>query len=275
MPTRVTFAAICLFFVTMNVLLWRSEFAGQDRGSELPVGVVWEKILSAPDDSNLEIMHKGQKLGSFRWSASAGETAATGKAQKLEELPDGQIRKISGYTVEIADGMLFMDDKARRLRFRLEAKFSAEHLWREVTITAIHKPTIVEISATSAEEALRFKVRDDGEIIDRKFTFAELREPEKMLQSLGDSMQVRLLAAALGGSLGFTPGKNFTLGLKWEARNDTLQLGNSRLRIYRLSARLLDRYQIVVIVSRVGEILRVELPDDLRFTNVEFGFKTP
>ena len=124
MPTRVTFAAICLFFVTMNVLLWRAEFAGQDRGSALPVGVVWEKILSAPDDSMLEVMHKGQKLGSFRWSATAGETTATGKAQKLEELPDGQIRKISGYTIEIADGMLFIDDKARRLRFRLEDRKS-------------------------------------------------------------------------------------------------------------------------------------------------------
>lgn len=274
MATRVTFAVICLFFVTMNALLWRSEFAGQDRGSELPVGVVWEKILSAPDDSNLEVVHKGQKLGSFRWSASAGETTATGKVQKAEELPEGQIKKISGYSIEIADGTLFMEDKARRLRFRLDAQFSADHLWREVNLTAIHKPTIVEVRATSAEETLHFKVREENEIIDRRFTFAELREPEKMLQSLGDSMQVRLLAAALGGGLGFTPGKNFTLGLKWEARNDTLKLGNSRLRVYRLSARLLDRYQIVVIVSRVGEILRVELPDDLRFTNVEFGFKT-
>ena len=32
-------------------------------------------------------------------------------------------------------------------------------------------------------------------------------------------------------------------------------------------ARLLDRYPIVIFVSRVGEILRVELPDNLVLVN--------
>jgi hypothetical protein len=39
------------------------------------------------------------------------------------------------------------------------------------------------------------------------------------------------------------------------------------VRVYRLQARLLDRYQIVVVVSRVGEILRVELPNGLLLVN--------
>ncbi len=275
MATRVTFGLITLFFVTMNALLWRSEFAGRDRGAELPPGVVWQKILSAPDDSHLEVIHKGKKIGSFRWSASAGEATTTGKTQRLDQLPEGQVREISGYDIEVADGALFMDDRERRLRFRIDAKFSADHLWREVNLTLVHKPTIAEIRATSTNETLHFKLSEGTEILERRFTFAELREPEKLLQGMGDSLQVRLLLAAFAGGLPLSPARNLTLGLQWQARNDWVKLGSSRLRIYRLQARLFDRYQIVVLVSRVGEILRVELPDDLRFTNREFGFNTP
>ena len=57
------------------------------------------------------------------------------------------------------------------------------------------------------------------------------------------------------------------LGLAWEARSDWFKLGHSRLRVYRVEARLLDKYRATVVLSRVGEILRVELPDDLVLVN--------
>ena len=44
-------------------------------------------------------------------------------------------------------------------------------------------------------------------------------------------------------------------------------VGRTELRVYRLEARLLGRYRAVLIVSPVGEILRVELPDDLVMVN--------
>ena len=59
----------------------------------------------------------------------------------------------------------------------------------------------------------------------------------------------------------------FSPQLDWEARNDWLEIGHAQVRVYRLRAQLLDRYQIVVIVSRVGEIMRVELPDGLLLMN--------
>ena len=39
------------------------------------------------------------------------------------------------------------------------------------------------------------------------------------------------------------------------------------MRAYRLQARLLDRYQARIFVSRVGEILRVDLPDEVVLLN--------
>jgi len=55
--------------------------------------------------------------------------------------------------------------------------------------------------------------------------------------------------------------------LNWEARNDWLTMGNARIRVYRLTLKLLDRYEIGVLVSRVGEILRVELPEGVLLVN--------
>ena len=46
-----------------------------------------------------------------------------------------------------------------------------------------------------------------------------------------------------------------------------MKIGHAQVRVYWLRARLLDRYQIVVVVSRVGEILRVELPNGLLLVN--------
>jgi hypothetical protein len=59
----------------------------------------------------------------------------------------------------------------------------------------------------------------------------------------------------------------FSLALKWEAHREWLRIGQNRVRVYRLEARLLDRHRIIVLVSRVGEILRVELPGELRLIN--------
>ena len=46
-----------------------------------------------------------------------------------------------------------------------------------------------------------------------------------------------------------------------------MTLGRSRARVYRIEAQLFDRYRASIIVSRVGEILRVELPGNVILAN--------
>jgi hypothetical protein len=46
-----------------------------------------------------------------------------------------------------------------------------------------------------------------------------------------------------------------------------MDVRHASVRAYRLKTRILDRYDIVIFVSRVGEILRVELPDEIVLTN--------
>jgi hypothetical protein len=40
-------------------------------------------------------------------------------------------------------------------------------------------------------------------------------------------------------------------------------MGNARVRVYRLKLRLMDGYEATVLVSPIGEILRVDLPDGI------------
>ena len=52
MRFRITFLIVTAFFVTMNVLLWRSEYGARGhQGSPLPSELVWEKVLTSPDNS--------------------------------------------------------------------------------------------------------------------------------------------------------------------------------------------------------------------------------
>ena len=55
MARKLSFALITLFWITMNALLWRAEFAGKEVGAEVPVSLIWQKILTSPDDSGLAV----------------------------------------------------------------------------------------------------------------------------------------------------------------------------------------------------------------------------
>ena len=77
------------------------------------------------------------------------------------------------------------------------------------------------------------------------------------------------MPASLLAGLGFHPRQLLGAGLdlEWESRSDWLNLGSSRIRIYRLRARWMNRFDIVLLISRAGEILRITLPGDLELRN--------
>jgi hypothetical protein len=59
--------------------------------------------------------------------------------------------------------------------------------------------------------------------------------------------------------------------LRWEARYESVKLGHASIRAYRLRLNLLDHFAAVIFVSRVGEILRVELPGGIVLANDQLG----
>lgn len=267
MRYRLFFLAVTAFFITMNVLLWRSEFGAQGQmGAPVPPEVIWEKVLTCPDNSFLDIRHNSVRVGHAHWIASIGEELATGRVMTDELPPEGMINRLSGYTLDF-DGNVTIGELSR-LGFNCNLKLDTNQNWREFTLKLKLKPFIWEVRANGPQQELMFTTEDDEGRTDRAFKFSDLQNPNKILTELGGPT-LPAAFAALGLRLPSpqTGTNGVALGLKWEGRNDWLQIGRNPVRVYRLEARLLDRYRAVLFVSPVGEILRVELPEDILMVN--------
>jgi hypothetical protein len=263
MFNRLYFPLIAAFWIVMNVLLWRAEFGGgREFGSAIPAEVVWQKILTAPDDSTLEISLNGRKIGYCRWSANAGEELAAGKTFREDYFPEGMVKRLGRYTIDL-EGNVLPGQPATRVRFNLHLELSTNHAWRELSARVATRPSVWTVHAAAADDALDLNYEDEGGKWSRRFDFAEFRDPRKLLEESTGPLPLALLDPLAG----FEQQKNLSLALPWEARNDWLKIGHSQVRVYRLQAHLLDRYEIVIIVSRVGEIMRVKLPNGLLLVN--------
>lgn len=268
MLTRVTLLVLGAFWITMNVLLWRAEYGGGPAlGSTVPAQVVWDKLLTAPDNSSLTIFRRGKKIGFCHWVTSVGEDL--GKMSSADTLPEGMLRRIVNYRLEL-NGNAALADPADRLRFDSHLTFGADRAWNEFGLRiSLHADTW-ELRSAAAEQNVRFNWQEEGQKFSRMFSFAELEHPEGLLEELG----VPFAAEALRG-LGWTgdatrPGSS-TGSLRWEARYQSVKLGHSSVRVYRLQLTLLNQLKAVVFVSRVGEILRAELPDGIVLANDQLG----
>lgn len=263
------FPLIVLFWVTMNVLLWRSEMSsgGGSGGTAVPVSMVWTRILTAPDDSSMEVSQQRRHLGRCRWWANIIEERKKPSDALSDEAIEGRVGRITGYTLDV-DGNVLIADASPRLRFTWHADFATNQVWRRMSLRLNYRPTTVELRADAATQTVVVG-RDDGQTKwEQRYTFAELARMDKWIGGLGLPLGRGWL-----GALAPLPGIDLTNlasldpGLKWEARTDWFKSGNARMRAYRIQVRLLDKYQAIVHVSRVGEILRVELPGGLLLEN--------
>jgi ABC-type multidrug transport system fused ATPase/permease subunit len=91
-------------------------------------------------------------------------------------------------------------------------------------------------------------VQAGADHIDRTFRFSDFRQPQKLLLELGGPMLPAILGT-MGLPLSTNQISATSLGLNWEAHNDTLRIGAAKLRVYRLRAKLLDRYDVKLYVS--------------------------
>ena len=114
---RIAFVGIAAFWVTMNVLLWRAEFgSAKAAASTIPVARVWQKVLTAPDSSALEMYQHGKRIGYCRWVANAGEELATGRVHTEDVAPEGMVRQLTHYTLNL-DGNFHLAQFTNFFRF--------------------------------------------------------------------------------------------------------------------------------------------------------------
>jgi hypothetical protein len=260
MFSRFIFVSIAAFFVLMNVLLWRAEIANRNKpGSPVPIENVWRRIITAPNSSTLEIQHHGEKIGLLHWIPSVAEAARKDKMAPIE-MPEGMVRFPVSFDID-CNGTVFLSPE-QRLRFNFDLKLSTNYAWQEFALRLNIRPALWELLSVASNETVVFKMDNGHQRTERTWTFKDLRRPDRILRDVAGPV-VPGLFALVGGPIDLKEITQAAGRLHWEARNERLVMGNARVRVYRLQLRLIDGYEARVLVSPIGEILRVDLPDEL------------
>jgi hypothetical protein len=264
MISRIVLILVTAFWVTMNILLWQAEYGERgSAGSSVPADVVWHKILTAPDSSSLAIFHHGKKVGFCHWRTSIGEQLS--QIQEDSGSPEGMVPRIMGYRLQL-EGNVSSDTAGNRIRFESALTLTTNQLWQDFNLRIILRPTVLEFHSSATDQRVRFNIDDGEEKFERVIKFSELQNPQAILRELAGPVAGGLLNnfGMVGAQAQSTA---LNTGLKWEGREDSMRIGHSPVRTYRLQTRVLDNYQVTIFVSRVGEILRVELPDEVVLVN--------
>ncbi len=264
MPSRLLLVLLTAFWVVMNVLLWQVEYGSRHAaGAAVPPQLVWRKMLTAPDASALTVFHHGQKIGFCQWSTSVGEEFS--KLHGEAEPPEGMVRRITGYRAHL-EGNIALQHLRQRVRFDGNLSLEPNLHWNNSDLRLILRPTVISLRGSASDQAFDVRVESGDDVYDRKFRLADLQNPQTLIQALNVSELTDLARNPGESSLGGT--NSLSLGnLKWEAFEDAIRIGRSPVRAFRLQTSWLEKYRAVIFVSRVGEVLRIELPDEVLLVN--------
>jgi hypothetical protein len=257
MILRLTFLLVAAFWVTMNVLLWRAEYGSHDGEIPVPVDLVWRKIMTAPDASLLNIFQNGQRTGFCELSTDVGQAMA--KLDEDRPPPEG-VATDAGYQIHFGGNTSF-GDFTNRVKFDGRIQFSSDREWRELNLKISSHFAVVEIHSVATNQTIHVVITSAGSLIERNLTFADLQNPNSLLRAFGGNFAVGLLGDF---ELPVLPqaSSSFAQSFHWQAQRDRTKLGREPVSVYRLETRVLDR-PIVIYVSTLGEILRVELPGNI------------
>jgi hypothetical protein len=223
----------------------------------VPPALIWQKILTAPDISSLNVYQNGQRTGFCELSTRVEEEMAT--------LDDGKpvpesVNLHAGYQLRFS-GNVGLGDYTNRLTFYGQIEFSRRREWREFNLKVSSHFIVAEIHSLADEQTVHLKITAEGVDTERVFSFDDLQNPNKWLGAFSGNPGG---AGIAGLDLPVLPptSTRFAQDLHWEARRERLTIGREPVPVYRLATRVLD-HPVVIYVSTLGEILRVSLPGDI------------
>ena len=268
MGTRLLLFFLFSVCVTMNVLVWRMEYGAHDNDFPVPEGLVWRKIMTAPEASSLNVFQDGKRTGFCEFSTSIGQEMA--QMDETKPPPEGFLSH-AGYQIHI-NGNASLGDFTNRLKFDGHLDFAPNRAWRSLSLRILLRGLVVEIQSLATNQTVQLNVLHDNETFRRTLTFADLQDPNRLLRVFASDW-----AGGLGGLLAgvdfpvipSAPG-GLASGIHWEATRSRVSFGREWVPVYRLETRVLDR-PVVIIASTLGEILRVKLPWNVEASLDEWG----
>jgi hypothetical protein len=260
MRSRFFFVGVTIFWLGMNCLLWRSQTGGHNPfGSSLPADAVWDKILTAPDNSELAIYDHDVNTGLGHWTAGLADSPLiSSRILAAEYHPAGPEQKLTGYSLNFEGTLLYKN--TNHVRFQISFALDTNKVWQDFRFRATMRPRSWDVHAMAPSQKISLKITEGETAWDKTWTFAELRDPQALFGEVGGAFALGVLG--LDQSL---PGIA-KQGIEWEAHEDRMTLGNTTVRAYRLDAFILGQ-RVEIFVSRVGEILRVDLPRKISLRN--------
>jgi hypothetical protein len=257
MLSRLTFLAIAIFWVTMNVLLWRMEYGQQGGDIPIPLDLVWRKILSAPDPSSLSVYDHGERTGYCEISTSVQQAMAKLDADRPP--PEGLVTE-AGYSLHV-NGNLSFGDFTNRLKFDGRILFDRHRDWQEFHIRLILHENTTEIHCYATNQTINLTLTNPETVIKRQLRFEDLQNPQSLIRALGGDIDSTWLAFMELPTFATPNAASF----HFTARRSRIKLGHEPVSVYRVETTLLGQ-SIVLDVSTIGEIMRVELPNGLTAT---------
>jgi hypothetical protein len=255
MPARLTFLAIVVFWLTMNVLLWRAEFGAHGDDTPVPLQLVWQKILTAPDASSLSVYENSKRTGFCEFSTAVGQQLATYDADRPP--PEG-VAAHAGYQIRL-DGNVALGEFTNRLKFDGRATFLSARKWTELNLKISTRLSVIEIHSLATNQTVHVKFSDGGTtLLERDLTFADLENPDMLIRALAGNFADGWFGAV--DAPGFVPPAAQKMTV--EACRTRVKIGTEFVPIYRLETSLLG-HPVVVEVSTLGEVLCVELPGNV------------
>lgn len=259
MATRIFATLVTAFWVAMNLLLWRAEFGRGRAGlSDVPVETVAARVLNAPDASVLVVRHHGSSIGLLRWIPSVTESQS-GTAIPAAA-PEGMVTA-TGYNLDL-DLNLNGTVPSERWRVLVHVELDTNRAWQEFSIRLFQRPATWEITARAGEDRVRVRFEEGRNSWKQSFSAADLQQAGTLL-----GPYAAFLPAPLTANLSEWNPDQWKDAFRWQARNDWLKVGRNRVRVYRVQATILERYEVVFQLSRAGEILRARLPDGILLSN--------
>jgi hypothetical protein len=253
---RLTFLGIVAFWLTMNALLWRAEYGARGGDTPVPVQLVWRKILTAPDASSLSVYQNSDRMGYCEFSTGVGQQMATFDEDKPP--PEGFISR-TGYQIHLA-GNISLGDFTNRLKFDGRVQFNRLREWQELNLKITSRQAVIDIHSLATNQIAHVKFSNEGiPLLERDLAFSELQDPTAIF---------RVLTGNLSGSFwdmfdlpDILPAAS-AQKIEWDARRTRVKIGSEAVPVYRLETTVLG-HLITVDVSTLGEILRIELPENI------------
>jgi len=254
MLSRLTFLGIAGFWLTMNGLLWRSEFGSNPDDFPVPVDMVVRKILTAPDTSSLSVYAQRQRMGYCEFSTSVGQQMAA--LDDNHPPPEGLVAR-AGYQLHLT-GNVALINFTNRIKFDGRLTFLPTRQWQELQLRLTTSTGVIEIHSAATNRSISLRFTADGAVFERQLPFADLADPAAALRLLGGDWGGMAANELPFSHLATTTGPAIT----WTAHRTRLRMGTETAPVYRLETDVLGR-TITLDVSPLGEILRASVPDVL------------